>query len=121
MLLIQGARVSEKYGIQLNISADHGKVIINPSRMVYGLPQKFYSLGDPKSMGIQTTPKRVKKFQPNMDLMLQDLHKYQNADQMSIFTVLATPIELLTKFEDVTYLSCPECYSKVHEYNAVNR
>ena len=62
MLLIQGARVSEKYGIQPNISADHGKVIINPSRMVYGLPQKFYSLGDPKSMGIQTTPKRVKKF-----------------------------------------------------------
>jgi ABC-type uncharacterized transport system ATPase subunit len=36
VLLLQGARTSGKYGtMQLNISPEHGKVIVNPKQTAY--------------------------------------------------------------------------------------
>ena len=42
MLLIIGARVTDKYGApQLNVNSKDGKVLVNPSPQDYKLPRHF--------------------------------------------------------------------------------
>ena len=104
MLLIFGARVTQKYGSpQLNVNSSEGSIIVNPSSQLYKLPVFESAQAE--------VPSKAAK--PVVSI-IGDLSN-DSKDKLGITELEAQVIRIITPCKDMTYAGCPKCYAKTGE------
>ena len=113
MLLIIGARITQKYGgSQLNVNPHEGKAVLNPSHTDYTLPV------NPEPKPAVAKKPLVNPVATTATMALIRELTDESSIKKTVYLLQAQVKQILNPCHEMTYAACPECFAKMPETQA---